>query len=356
MGLGSATGAGKVGALTLAMAREKAEGARRILATGGDPITEKRRQKTLTFGETADDLIDSMKAGWRNEKHQAQWEMTLATYAAPIRKKSVSAITTEDVLGILKPIWLAKPETASRLRGRIEKVLDYARAKGLREGENPARWRGNLDHLLPRAAKLTRGHHAAMAYSEVPRFITHLQDIPGAGARALELAILTACRSGEVLGAEWSEIDLDKQTWTIPAGRMKAGREHAVALSQRAVDLLGRLKETADGSFVFPGAKGDKPLSNMAMTMVLRRLKIEVTVHGFRSSFRDWVGNETSFPRELAEEALAHTVGDAVERAYRRGSAIERRRQLMNAWAEYVENGDKGVSTKVVRLPAAVRP
>lgn len=336
MGLGSATGVGRIGAVSLATARERADEARRLIASGGDPIAEKRRERTSTFGEAADALIASLESGWRNDKHRSQWQMTMREYAAPLRKRSVRDITTEDVLGVLKPIWLEKPETASRVRGRIEKVLDYARAKGMREGENPARWRGNLDHLLPKPSKLSRGHHAALAYADVPSFMGKLAEEPGAGARALELTILTACRSGEVLGADWSEIDLDARLWTIPAARMKAGLEHVVPLSCRAVDLLRGLKPSAPGRYVFPGAKPGKPLSNMAMAMTLRRMKVDATPHGFRSSFRDWAGNETSFPREIAEEALAHTVGDATERAYRRKAAVERRRKLMEAWAMFL--------------------
>ena len=248
----------------------------------------------------------------------------------------MDTIATDDVLAVLKPIWTTKAETASRVRGRIEKVLDAAKAKGFRDGENPARWRGHLDHLLPRPSKLARGHHAAMPYEEVAGFVADLRGREALAALALELCILTAARSGEILGMRWDEIDLDKKIWTVPAHRMKAGREHRVPLSQRATDILARLSEDRSGDFVFPGQRRDKPLSNMAMEMMLRRMKIEnATVHGFRSSFRDWAGNETGYPRELIETALAHVIGDKAEQAYRRSDALEKRRQLMEAWASY---------------------
>lgn len=335
MGLGSATGAGKVGALTLADARQAAQAARRLIASGIDPIAERRKGSAKTFGEVADALIADMAPSFRNEKHLAQWKMTLAEYAAPLRSKGVDTISTEDVLAVLKPIWQAKPETASRLRGRIEKVLDTAKARGMREGENPARWKGHLDAILPKAKKLTRGHHAALPYAEAPAFLERLRTMDGVSAVALEFTILTAARSGETRGATWAEVDLDAATWTVPAGRMKAGREHAVPLSARAVEILRRLHEDRTGDLIFPGRVGTA-LSDMSLAAVLKRMKVGATVHGFRSAFRDWCGNETSFPRELAEEALAQAVGDAVERAYRRSAALEKRRKLMDAWAAYL--------------------
>ena len=333
MGLGSAA------SVSLADAREKAASARRKIAQGLNPIDERKRTSGVpTFGEMADQVREALSAGFRNEKHKAQWKSTLATYAAPLSDKPVDTVTTDDVLAILKPIWTTKPETASRLRGRIEKVLDAAKAKGFREGENPARWRGHLDHLLPRPSKLARGHHAAMPYDEVAAFVADLREREAIAALALELCILTAARSGEILGMRWDEIDLDKKIWTVPAHRMKAGREHRVPLSQRATDILVRLSEQRSGDFVFPGQRRDKPLSNMAMEMMLRRMKIEnATVHGFRSSFRDWAGNETGYPRELIETALAHVIGDKAEQAYRRSDALEKRRKLMEAWAGYCE-------------------
>jgi integrase len=333
MGLGSAS------VVPLADAREKAAAACRKLAQGLNPIEDRKRDKGIpTFGAMADIVREGLSAGFRNEKHKAQWKSTLTTYGAPLRSKPVDTITIDDVLAVLKPIWMQIPETASRVRGRIEKVLDAAKAKGFREGENPARWRGHLDHLLPKPSKLERGHHAAMPYEDVAAFVGELRKRRATAALALEFCILTAARSGEVLGARWSEIDLDKKIWTIPAIRMKAGREHRVPLSNRAVAILKKLRDHDCGEFVFPGQKPKKPLSNMAMEMVLRRMKIEnATVHGFRSSFRDWAGNITSFPREVTETALAHVIGDKAEQAYRRSDALEKRRALMDAWASYCD-------------------
>jgi integrase len=263
--------------------------------------------------------------------------MTLREYAAALRARPVDEITTEDVLAVLKPIWSTKAETASRLRGRIERVLNAAKAKGHRSGENPAAWRGHLENLLPKRQKLTRGDHAALPYADVPAFVGRLRQRDAVAALALEFAILTAARSGEVLGARWAEIDFDGRIWTIPPERMKAAREHRVPLSKRAVAILSKLNEGRTGEHVFPGSLGGLPLSAMAMDMLLRRTGQEVTVHGFRSSFRDWAGNETHFPRELAEHALAHVLGDKAEQAYRRGDALEKRRALMEAWARHCE-------------------
>jgi integrase len=338
MGLGSATN------VPLADARERAADARRKIAQGLNPIDERKRDGGIpTFGEIADDVRETLSAGFRNEKHRAQWKSTLETYAAPLRAKPVDTIATDDVLAVLKPIWTKKAETASRVRGRIEKVLDAAKAKGFREGENPARWRGHLDHLLPRPSKLARGHHAAMPYEDVAAFIAKLRKREATSALALELCILTAARSGEILGVRWPEIDLDKKIWTVPADRMKAGREHRVPLSPRALAILRQLAKVRVSDFVFAGRARNKPLSNMAMEMVLRRMKIEgATVHGFRSSFRDWAGNVSNFPREVVETALAHVIGDKAEQAYRRSDALEKRRKLMEAWAAYGEPKNSG--------------
>jgi integrase len=331
MGLGSAV------SVPLADAREKAAKARREIAQGLNPIDERKRDRDIpTFGDVADDVREVLSAGFRNEKHKAQWKSTLETYAAALRPKPVDTIATDDVLAVLKPIWTTKAETASRVRGRIEKVLDAAKAKGFRHGENPARWRGHLDHLLPRPSKLSRGHHAAMPYEGVASFISRLRKRVALAALALELCILTAARSGEILGMRWSEIDLEQKIWTVPADRMKAGREHRVPLSVRATAILQQLKAVKTGDFVFPGQADNKPLSNMAMDMMLRRMKVDdATVHGFRSSFRDWAGNVSDFPRELIETALAHVIGDKAEQAYRRSDALEKRRKLMDAWAAY---------------------
>jgi integrase len=331
MGLGGAA------SVSLADAREKAATARRQIAQGINPIDERKLEGGIpTFGELADDVRQSLSEGFRNEKHKAQWKSTLENYAAPLRARPVDTIGTDDVLAVLKPIWTTKAETASRVRGRIEKVLDAAKAKGFRDSENPARWRGHLDHLLPRPSKLARGHHAAMPYEDIATFVAKLRKREASAALALELCILTAARSGEILGMQWSEIDLEKKIWTVPANRMKAAREHRVPLSPRAIAILRQLEKLKASEFVFPGQARNKPLSNMAMEMVLRRMKIEnATVHGFRSSFRDWAGNVSSFPREVAETALAHVIGDKAEQAYRRSDALEKRRKLMDQWAAY---------------------
>jgi integrase len=262
--------------------------------------------------------------------------MTLRDYAAPLRRLPADKITTDDVLSVLKPVWNTRPETASRLRGRIERVLDAAKAHGLRSGENPARWRGHLDQLLPKRQQLARGHHAAMSYADLPAFIEDLQAREGSAARALEFAILTAARSGEVLGASWEEFDLEGAAWTVPATRMKAGREHRVPLSRRALKIVRAMHDIREGDFVFAGQKPGSPLSVMALEMVLRRMKIDdATVHGFRSAFRDWAAECTNFPNEVCEAALAHVIENKAEAAYRRGDLFEKRRKLMDAWGTY---------------------
>lgn len=342
MGLGPAHKDG----VSLAKAREAAAIARDVLSKGGNPIEARDAAKrepipVPTFGEAADELVKSLGPQWRNEKHRSQWSMTLKVYAKPLRDLAVDKIDTEAVLRVLKPLWQVKPETASRLRGRIERVLDAAKAKGHRSGENPARWRGHLDHLLPKRQRLTRGHHEALAHEELPNFITELRRREGVAALALEFLILTAARSGEVRGARWSEVDFGSKVWTVPASRMKAGREHRVPLSARAIEILEALQPlaAADQSgqpHIFPGPSAGVPLSVNAFGALLKRMKASVTAHGFRSSFRDWAGEVSTFPREVAEAALAHVVGDATERAYRRGDALEKRRKLMDAWAGYL--------------------
>lgn len=344
MGLGSAG----PGGLSLAKAREEAASLRAALQSGKDPRHERQlirqgERSTPTFGSYADQYIDMRSVEWRNKKHIAQWRMTLTEYCRPIRRKAVDDITTADVLAILKPVWSSRPETASRLRGRIENVLDAAKAEGLRTGENPARWRGHLDQLLPKRQKLTRGHHAAMPYRDVPAFVSGIRANPSASALALEFLILTAARTGEVVGMKWVEVDLDNAIWVVPADRMKAARPHRVPLSEAAMQTLlsvrelPKLSEDGEPEYVFPGARPGRAMSNMAMAMILRRQELPFTVHGFRSAFRDWVGEETDHPREVAEAALAHVVGDSTERAYRRGDALEKRRRLMEDWAGYVD-------------------
>lgn len=361
MGLGAA---GKH-AMGLAQARAAAADARALLDQGKDPVAEREaaraaaqqaQKATVTFGAFADELVDQIKDGFRNPKHRQQWKNTLRDYAASIRDKPIGAVGTDDLLEILKPIWLTKAETASRVRGRIERVLDAAKAKGLRTGENPARWRGHLANLLPKRQKLQRGHHAAMPFENVAEFVKALRGRDATAARALEFAILTASRSGEVLGATWGEIDLDGALWTVPAVRMKAGREHRVPLTKRALAILAEMEklrpeDRSAGDFVFPGQKPKRPLSVMALEMVLRRMgRDDVTTHGFRSTFRDWAGEKTNVQREVAEAALAHVVGDETERAYRRGDALEKRRKLMEAWADWCEPKGKG---NVVAFPVA---
>jgi len=329
-------GFGSARDVTLARARRLAGQARAKLAEDINPKDVRRPSEGATFAECADRLIEAMRPSWRNRKHAAQWEMTLRDYAAPLRRLPVDKITTDDVLSVLKPLWNEKSETASRLRGRIERVLDAAKAQGLRSGENPARWRGHLDQLLPKRQRLTRGHHAAMSYTDVPAFMGGLQARQATAALALEFAILTAARSGEVLGARWDEFDLDGAVWTVPAARMKAGREHRVPLSRRALKIVKLMHEARNSEFVFPGQKIGRPLAVVALEMVLRRMNAEnATVHGFRSAFRDWAAECTNFPNEVCEAALAHVIENKAEAAYRRGDLFDKRRKLMEAWATH---------------------
>lgn len=340
--------------LSLANARKEAGTLRTILASGGDPRSAREKQERQTFGEVADAYVEAMRPSWRNAKHAAQWAMTLTKYAAPIRPRMVETISTRDILEVLQPLWQRTPETAERLRGRIENVLDAAKAKGLRTGENPARRRGHLDQLLPKRQRLSRGHHTALPYAAVPAFMADLRAREATAARALEFVILTAARSGEVLGATWAGIDLEGAVWAVPATRVKAGSEHRVPLSASAVELLRGLEAARDAEKakpndpVFPSAKGGKPLSSMAMAMLLRRMGSSVTAHGFRSAFRDWASETTGFSHEVCEMALAHTIGNKAEAAYRRGDLFNKRHGLMNAWASYCgENAGN-----VVRLAA----
>lgn len=339
MGLGSAR------EVSLAEARSLAEDARRMVRAGVDPIEARKVEKpTLpTFGAFADEMIDEWSKGFTNEKHRYKWRLTLGdAYCAAIRSKLVSEIGTDDVLEVLKPVWLEKPETASKLRGRLEKVLDAAKTRGFRTGENPARWRGHLANLLAKQPKLVRGHQPAMPYEAVPAFVGRLRGREAVAARALEFLVLTAARAGEVFGATWGEIDTTAKLWTIPAGRMKAGKDHRVPLTARAVAIvkeMAKLRTTKEAAaFVFPGARAGRPLSNMAFKQLLDRMgETGFVPHGFRSSFRDWCGECTPYPREIAEAALAHSIGNEVEQAYRRGDALEKRRKLMDAWAGFIE-------------------
>lgn len=344
-------GLGSFPAVSLAQARHLASNARQLVAQGGDPIAARRKGAEPTFLECCDKFLDGVESQWSNAKHRQQWRNTLQTYCRPIEHMRIGSVGTEDVLRCLNPIWTEKPETASRLRGRIERVLSFARAKGWREGENPALWRGNLDAILPKPMKLARGHHKAMPYHEVPEFLHRLRALEAMAARALEFLILTASRSGEVLLAQWTELDLEAGVWTIPPNRMKMRKEHRVPLTDVTMDILAPMAEAQVSEFVFPGQKNNRPLSNMALAMLLKRMKVtDATPHGFRSSFRDWAGDETAFPRELAEQCLAHRIGDATEQAYRRSDALERRRGLLEAWASYCNNIDQPAD--VVRLYA----
>jgi integrase len=307
---------------------------------GHDPKAARaaRRAGAISFGEAADKLIASVEGGWRSEKHRAQWRQSLQTAAAPLRAIPVNRVSVEDVRDVLAPIWLAMPETASRLRGRIEKVLDFAKVRSYRVGENPARWRGLLEHLLPRQPPRRQRvrHFPALPYAELPAFMAQLRSLDSIGPTALEFAILAAARSGEVLGATWEEIDLDAEVWTVPAERMKAGQAHRVPLSPAAIALLRPLAELAFSPYVFPGIKRGRPMSGMALADVLRRMgRAGITAHGFRSTFRQWCAEQTNFPREIAEASLAHVNPDEVEAAYQRSDLLERRRKLMEAWASY---------------------
>jgi integrase len=337
-------GLGSVLDVSLARAREKAAEARGTFLEGRDPIEERAKtaepeSAPITFGDFSDALIDDIENGFRNEKHRKQWRSSLKTHAASLTDKSIAEIDTDAIVDVLKPIWLELPETASRVRGRIERILDAAKVKGHRSGENPARWRGHLDLLLPRRPKTSKSHHAALPFAGIAEFMGDLRARPAVAARALEFAILTAARSGEVLGMTWGEVDLDRALWTVPAERMKAAVEHQVPLSASALALLRvvRPESVKPTDLVFRGSDGAK-LSGMAMAMLLRRMGRErITVHGFRSTFRDWAGETTAFPREIVEMALAHAIESKAERAYRRARALEKRRELMKAWALYCD-------------------
>lgn len=341
--------------LSLARAREEAAALRALLATGVDPKSERlRRQQGQSFGEIADQYIETMRPSWRNPKHADQWRMTLTKYAAPIRTLPVGEITTEEVLVVLQPLWTKIPETAERLRGRIERILDAAKVRGFRAGDNPARWRGHLDQVLPKRQRLSKGHHAALPFEQLPAFVADLRFRSAVAARALEFTILTAARSGEVLRATWNEIDVEKEVWTIPAARMKSGREHRVPLSSRAMEILSAQMELNSTGPIFSGPNRSTPLSSMSMGMLLKRMRrSNITVHGFRSTFRDWASETTTFSHEACEMALAHTIANRAEAAYRRGDLLDKRRRLMETWAVYCSRAD---TSSVVRLRQAARP
>jgi integrase len=340
-------GLGPIHTISLAEARLLALDCRRQLLGGVDPLDDKRakeraakreRTQSLPFRDCASKYIESHRESWKNEKHAAQWESTLSTYAHPIiGDMMVYEVDTHEIMKVLEPIWKGKTETASRVRGRIESILAWASVNKYRSGENPARWKGHLDQLLAKRSRLQKvQHHAALPYVEISAFMRQVQAQEGMAAFALQLAILTASRTNEVIGARQSEIDLESAVWTIPAERMKAGREHRVPLSNAAIDLLKPLLEAA-GEYVFPAIKGNKHLSNMAMLQLLKRMgRSDLTVHGFRSTFKDWARETTDYPREVSEAALAHIIGDQTEAAYARGDLFQKRTRLMQDWADFV--------------------
>ncbi len=335
---------------SLQEARTRALDARKKRHEGIDPIAARRAEraklrlgaaKAMTLGEVAASYIAAHKAGWRSDKHAAQWQATLNTHAAPIMPLPVQAVDTALVLKVLEPIWTSKPETASRLRGRLESILDYAKVREWRDGENPARWRGHLAKLLPARSKVRAiEHHAALPYDELPAFLAALRKQEGIAARALEFSILTAARTGEVIGARWNEIDLLDKAWTVPASRMKAHREHRVPLSPRALAILSETRAARQGdagdAYVFAGGKSGMALSNMAFLMTLRRMgRGDLTAHGFRATFKTWASERASFQNEIVEASLAHTIGGKVEQAYMRGDLFDKRRRLMQQWATF---------------------
>jgi integrase len=344
-----AMGLGPFPLYSLAEARALAQDARRLRHQGIDPIEARRAAraqtrfdaaKAMTFQQCADRYIAAHRAGWRNGKHAAQWEATLATYAGPIiGRLPVQAIDTALVMKVIESLWATKPETASRLRGRIERILDWAKVRGYRAGENPARWRGHLDHLLPARSKVRKvEHYAALPYAELAGFLVALRKQQGIVARALEFTILTTARSGETRGARWSEFNLSDKTWAVPGERMKASREHRVPLSTRALAILEEMQahRAGEDGFVFLGGKQGKPLSDMAFSMLLRRMgRGDLTAHGFRSTFRDWAAEQTNYPNHVVEQALAHVIGSKVEQAYRRSDLFEKRRRLMQQWGAF---------------------
>jgi integrase len=325
--------------VSLKIAREKAEVIRAKLARGLDPRRDIRPARLITFAHCMEQLLSSKSDGWTNDKHRAQWEMTLRDYAKPLHDLPVATIAMGDVKDCLAPHWQERPETASRLRSRIEAVMDYAIAHEWRASGNPARWKGLLDKVMPKHQRLTRGHHAALAYSDAATMIKKLRQSSGVAARAVEFVTLTAARTGEARGATFDEIDIEQKTWTVPAERMKAGREHIVPLTDRALAIVEAMRQRATCSLIFCGGIERRAISDTAMTKALRLASPDktATLHGLRSMFRDWAGEETDFAREIAEWALAHLVGDATERAYRRGDALAKRQMLMEAWASYLE-------------------
>jgi integrase len=367
-------GLGALHAVTLAEARQKATAYRNLLSSDIDPIQARdatRAQERLeaaraqTFRQCAEAYIEAHKASWRNPKHRAQWDSTLKEYVYPVfGDLPVQDVDVSLVMKALEGIWKIKPETASRIRGRIEAIIDWATVRGYRRGENPARWRGHLENLLPRRSKVKRIiHRPALPYDEIGDFMGTLKEQHGTAALALAFTILTAARTSEAIGARWDEIDLQKKMWIVPANRIKAGREHRVPLSDAVIRILVKVKKQqgeatlkdSKQNYIFTGYKPNKPLSNMAMLALLRRMKQEkITTHGFRSTFRDWCAEQTNYPREVAEAALAHVLTDKVEAAYQRGDLFDKRKQLMEAWSRFCSTPSvkSKSSGKVLKLRA----
>ena len=358
-------GLGPLHDVPLADARVAASEKRELRRAGINPIKARNdaldasrleAARSITFKDAAEAYMEAHKAGWRNAKHRNQWRNSLETYAYPVLGAlPVQSVDVALVMRVLEPIWATKTETASRVRGRIESVLDWASARGYRLGENPARWRGHLDNLLPKRSKVQKvKHHPALPYGEVGAFMVGLRRQQGTAASALEFVVLTACRAGEAIGALWGEVNIEEALWTVPAERVKSEQEHRVPLSPAALTIINAMQEVhttghGDG-FVFPGGKRDRPLSNTALRAVLKRLRrSDVTVHGFRSSFRDWAAERTNYPREAAEMALGHTVSDKVEAAYRRGDLFQKRRRLMDEWARFCHSGAKAGKVVAIR-------
>jgi integrase len=366
-GRSRAMGLGSLHVTSLSQARDARDDAHRLLRDHVDPIEARKAErqqkrlastKTMSFKEAATLCIAAREKGWRNHRHIRQWPETLATFVYPtIGNLSVEAIDTGLVLKVLEPIWTTIPETASRVRGRIEVILDWAKARGYRQGENPARWRGHLDMILPKKSKVRAvEHHPALPYAQIGTFMVELRRIDTVGARALEFAILTAARSGEVLGATWNEIDLTNRLWVVPGKRMKSGREHRVPLSDAAVAVLRQMEMIREGDEVFPGrTRGHLPKRALLLA-VYRAGHRDCTVHGFRSSFRDWAAERTNYPSELAEMALAHNVGSKVENSYRRSDLFEKRRRLMADWATFCATLPAAVEDNVFRLRGSPIP
>ena len=343
--------------VSLSEAREQASLARKLKQTGVDPIDARKateeqqkaernqsRARATTFREVASDYIEGHRPGWKNAKHASQWVNTLATYAHPVIGDLTPAeVTTNHMIKILKEVWVSKPETASRVRNRIELVLDAAKARGLRDGDNPARWRGHLDKLFPKRTQVRPvRHHPALPWTNAPSFLKEVRASSGRSYRAIEMTIMTACRTSEVLNATWGEIDMENRVWTIPGERMKARKEHRVPICDQLNVLLTNLPRQNDSDYLFPGQRAGRPLSNMAMSMALREMGYDaITMHGFRSTFRDWAGECTSHPSDVCEQALAHTLRNQVEAAYRRGDLFIKRKLLMQDWSDYLDCVDE---------------